>query len=119
MVREPTIVDYLEAGLKVSGLRGKVIANNIANLNTPGFKRSAVEFEKLLADVMDASRPTDPGKIQPKIMHPDNSPTDETGNDVSLEAEVGEMVKNSATYKAYVRILTKLYTQMEAAMNVS
>ena len=45
MVREPTIVDYLEAGLKVSGLRGKVIANNIANLNTPGFKRSAVEFE--------------------------------------------------------------------------
>ena len=34
------MINYLEAGMKAEGLRQKVIANNIANMNTPGFRRS-------------------------------------------------------------------------------
>ena len=38
----------IKKGLDAGALRQRVIANNIANVNTPGFKKSAVEFESLL-----------------------------------------------------------------------
>ena len=41
--------DYLSRGLEAANLRQEVISNNIANVNTPHFKRSAVNFEDLLA----------------------------------------------------------------------
>lgn len=118
MVKDPNTIEYLEAALRATSLRGKVTANNVANLNTPGFKRAVVEFEKRLAEAMESSRPVDPAGLEMQIIRPKNTRVDETGNDVSLEVEVGEMVKNSAAYKAYIRILSKLYRQMEAAMDV-
>lgn len=41
--------NYLSRGLEAANLRHEVISNNIANVNTPNFKRSAVNFEDLLA----------------------------------------------------------------------
>ncbi len=40
------------------------------------------------------------------------------GNDVSLEAEVGRMVKNSLRHTAYIRLLRKKYSQIELAISV-
>jgi len=37
---------------------------------------------------------------------------------VSLEAEVGKMVKNTLRHTAYVRLLSKKYRQIELAMDV-
>ena len=36
--------DYLGRGLKAANLRQEVIANNLANVNTPKFKRSSRNF---------------------------------------------------------------------------
>ena len=41
--------DYLGRGMKAANLRQEVIANNLANVNTPKFKRSEVAFETLLS----------------------------------------------------------------------
>ena len=41
--------DYLQRGLQAATLRHEVISNNIANVNTPRFKKSNVIFEELLA----------------------------------------------------------------------
>ena len=38
----------LKEGLKASSLRGKAIANNIANINTKNYKRDTVVFEENL-----------------------------------------------------------------------
>ena len=42
-------MDYMQRGLVAANLRQEVISNNIANVNTPKFKRSDVVFESLLA----------------------------------------------------------------------
>jgi len=112
------IVEYLEAGLRAASLRQAVIANNIANLDTPGFRRSTVAFEKLLAEALDSARPPDPRKLQPEVFRPLATPVGANGNDVSLEMEVGELIRNSGRYKTYLRLLAKLYRQMEMAMGV-
>lgn len=108
----------LEAGIKAEGLRQKAIANNIANLETPGYRRIDVKFEELLAKVLNSPGTINPGEIEAQIYQPQETPVKSNGNDVNLEVEVGQMVKNSLRHKAYVRLLQKKYKQMELAMSV-
>ena len=115
MVKKPAVTDYLEAALRAAGTRQTVIANNIANLNTPGFRRSTVDFEARLAEAIAAGKPVDPKAVRLEIAQPMNTSVNSSGNDVNLEMEVGEMIKNGGAYKTYLRLLGKLYKQMEMA----
>ncbi len=112
------ITEFLEAGIKAEGLRQKAIANNVANLETPGYRRIDVKFEELLAKALDSSGSVDMSEIEGQIYQPDETPVKSNGNDVNMEVEVGEMVKNTLRHKAYIRLLYKKYQQMELAMNV-
>ena len=110
-------IDLIAAGIRAESLRQKAIASNIANLETPGYRRVDIKFEELLAKAM-ASEDADPMSIEPEIFQPNNTPVKPNGNDVSLETEIGEMVKNTLRHKTYVRLLQKKYAQMELAMNL-
>ncbi len=118
MAQPVDIVGLLEAGIKAEGLRQKTIAGNVANLGTPGYRRLDVRFEELLAKAMDSSAPVNPDSIEPEIYRPGDTPVKANGNDVSMEAEVGEMVKNSLRHTAYVRLLRKKLSQIELAMGI-
>ena len=118
MSQTSNIVDILEAGIRAEGLRQKAIANNIANLQTPGYRRIDVKFEELLAKALDSRGAVDLDEIKPLIYQPEQTPVKSNGNDVNLEYEVGEMVKNTLRHKAYVRLLNGKYRKMEAAINV-
>jgi len=112
------IVDIIEAGIKAESLRQKTIANNVANLQTPGYRRVDVKFKELLAKALDSSGAVDLNEIEAQIYQPKNTAVKSNGNDVSLEVEVGEMVKNTLRHKAYIRLLQKKYRQLELAINV-
>ncbi len=116
MVKPPAITQYLEAALKGASIRQSVIANNIANLNSPGYRRSVVEFEKHLAEAIEAGDDVDLDAIRESILQPMNTPVDLNGNDVSLEIEIGEMIKNNAMYKTYMRVLGNTYRKMASAI---
>ena len=113
------ITDLLEAGIRAEGLRQKVIASNMANLETPGYRRIDVKFEELLARVLNSGGDMDPKSIEPELYQPKNTPLRSNGNDVSLEVEIGELIKNSLRHTAYVRLLQKKFAQIEAAINLS
>ena len=110
------IIQHLRAGLNTAGLRSKVTANNLANLNTPGFRRYAVRFEKHLSDALASGTKVDLDQIKAEMFRPMDTSVDSQGNDVNVDMEIGEMVKNSARYKTYMRIMTKVYRQMELAI---
>jgi flagellar basal-body rod protein FlgB len=112
------IVDFLEAGITAESLRQKAIANNIANLETRGYRRIDVKFEELLAKALNSPGAADLSKVEPQIHQPQQTPVNSNGNDVSLESEVGQMIKNTLRYKAYIRLLNKKYSQMQLAMDV-
>ncbi len=118
MSKISSIMDFLEAGIRAESLRQKAIANNIANLETPGYRRIDVEFKELLAKALDSSGEAELSQIEPKVYQPNTTPVNSNGNDVNLETEVGEMVKNTLRHKAYVRLLNKKYNQMELAINI-
>lgn len=112
-----SIADFLEAGIKAESLRQKTIANNVANLQTPGYRRIDVKFEQLLAKALDPNGAADLDDVMPEVYQPRETPVKSNGNDVSLETEVGEMIKNSLRHKLFVRLLNKKYVEMEAAIN--
>ncbi len=118
MVKRPDLTQCLEAAMKGASLRRAIIANNVANANTPGYRRRAVEFEKSLAKAMASGKEVKASDITMKIFQPKDTTPDSTGNDVNWETEFGEMIKNEAMYKTYVRILSKMYRQMEMAIGI-
>ncbi len=118
MSKTNSVVDFLEAGIRAENLRQKAIANNIANLETPGYRRIDVEFEQLLAKALGSSGTVDLSEIGPQIYRPKQTPVKSNGNDVNLETEVGQMVKNTLRHKTYIRLLTKKYGQMELAIGI-
>ena len=117
MDKTGNILSLLEFGARAEGMRQKAIASNIANINTPGYRRQDVRFEELLADALSSNKQLDTTDINQMVYRPKNSPVKENGNDVSFENEVGEMVKNSIRHKAFIRIINKKYRQFAQAID--
>ena len=116
MAESARIAQYLEAGLRAANLRQTVIANNISNMATPGFRRGTVPFEKIFAEAAAAGKPIDHQTVLDHIVQPRTGALNKFGSDVEIDTEVGELVKNSMLYKTYVRLLNRMYRQMELAM---
>jgi len=118
MSKISNIFDVIEAGLRTESLRQKVIGSNIANLETPGYRRSDVNFAEALDNAMSKTGDVNIDSVETEIFQPKTTTVLENGNDVNLNVEVGEMVKNTLRHKAYVRILQKKYMQIDLAINV-
>ena len=121
--------NLLVRGLDAAALRQQVTAHNLANLNTPNFKRSDVSFEEHL--ISARNKPETPlsrthQKHFPLPPHPDISPkvlTDTTttrridGNNVDIEREMLNLVSNQLRYNAYVQRLSGRYNNWRFVIN--
>ena len=70
MANVDNILDLLETGAKAEGLRQRALASNLANMETPGYRRQDVRFEELLAKELESSGPLDLDEIDPEIFEP-------------------------------------------------
>jgi flagellar basal-body rod protein FlgB len=111
--------DLIVAGLRAEALRQKAIASNIANLETPGYRRVDVKFEEMLADALDnGTGKVDARQIEPEVYEPRNTPVKANGNDVSLELEIGQMVKNTLRHETLMRLLIKKVNGIDKIIDV-
>ncbi len=116
IVNGPTI-DYLQRGLAAASLRQEVISNNVANVNTPRFKKSDVVFEELLAkeiygDPEDGKRlkmvrtndkhlPMEVSfKAAPAIELDDSTTMRVDKNNVDIDIEMANLAKNQLYYNS-------------------
>jgi len=114
MASDFSIMNYLEAGIKAEGTRQTAIASNIANMKTPGYRRLDVKFEDVLTDAIESG--DDASSLKATLYSPKTTPVNGAGNDVAMDMEVGEMVKNSLMHKTYMLLLRKKYRQIESAI---
>ena len=112
----------LEKMLDVSSVKHKVIANNIANVNTPGYKKMEVSFADQLEKVLNEDSMNKFDTLQPKIVI-SKEDTSETvrndGNNVDIDKEVSSLVKNTLTYSIYTQLLAKKYEGIKSAIEGS
>ncbi|GAA4674454.1 flagellar basal body rod protein FlgB [Frondihabitans cladoniiphilus] len=83
----------LESALDGLSMRQKAIANNIANINTPGYTAERVSFEDALA----ASVKNGNGSVEATISR-SLEPTNTNGNNVNLDTET---LSNTTTVLQY------------------
>jgi flagellar basal-body rod protein FlgB len=91
----------------ISGLstRQQVTANNIANLETPGFIASSVDFESSLADAISAGNPTASStSVSPTTLTPGLN-----GNNVDLATELTTATKTTLQEQLLSNALTSQY----------
>ncbi|HEY3367209.1 MAG TPA: flagellar basal body protein [Symbiobacteriaceae bacterium] len=104
------VTDALQRAMQASQLRQTVIANNIANANTPGFKRSHVEFEQLLTKALVDGK--DVNTVQPAVVQETDTSLRPDGNNVDMEVEMAEMAGNQIAYATLTRQLSDHFNRM-------
>ena len=116
-------VDTLQKGLDASWMRNAVIRNNIANVETPGFKASNVEFETLFAQALEGSgfagKKTHEGHrdigstnidgVHARVVENKGLSMRMDGNNVDIEAENVKLAQNSIYYNT---LLTKMNSEL-------
>ena len=92
------IYGLLKMGLDASVLRGETISQNIANINTPGYKSKYVTFEETLKET---------SKTEPKISVEESKGASmrTDGNNVDLEVEKVNQASNSLQYNALITLM--------------
>ena len=96
--------DLLLRLMSASALRAKVIAGNVSNQNTPGYKRQQVEFEDALVRELGRATP-DVKSVEPEITVDEGAPARADGNSVNMEDEVVAMRENRILYELYANML--------------
>lgn len=112
---DETTYMILKSSLDASSERGRVIAHNIANVNTKGFKASRVVFEDKLKEILQNDniglRVTHEGHISDGSTIPDlnyDVERDKTtsmrldGNNVDIDKEMASLAENTILYNALV-----------------
>lgn len=104
----------LEASINGAAARQKIIAHNISNINTPGFKQFLVNFEEQLANGESALKlkTTNPnhlgGSANSTDITRDESPGLQLdGNNVNLEQQMNLMAKNEIYMNAATNQINK------------
>ncbi|KIL44880.1 flagellar basal body rod protein FlgB [Jeotgalibacillus soli] len=102
----------LERGLAYSSVKQKVIANNIANVDTAGYKSKDVSFNKMLQTEMQLSSSggesrhpkhfnLTSGETNPKVYNRMYS-VRENGNGVDMDREMANLATNQIYYDAMI-----------------
>lgn len=116
-----TNTSILEKALDATWLRNDTISNNIANVDTPGYKRKDVEFEEFLHNAVKFNKSMnkiDVDDIQPKIVTRINHlQTRIDGNNVDVDVEMTEMAKNSIRYNTLISQVSHEFKRMNTVLN--
>jgi flagellar basal-body rod protein FlgB len=76
--------------------RQKLVASNIANADTPGYKTQDIDFRAEFAQQMQGQECG--GPQAPQTMEPDGLPVKADGNNVSLDRESRMLAENAMRY---------------------
>ena len=98
--------------MDASAVRGKVIANNVANINTKGYKKLYVTFEETLSDSMGKNTlKTDNVKHMQigssngdiTVKRDENTSMRQDGNNVDIDLEMTNQAANTLMFNALVK----------------
>ncbi len=109
--------------LNASTLRQQVIANNLANVNTPGYKRQSVQFESALdaalkqrAGGVYAVPQQSISAIKPTVVTDNSTSMRTDGNNVDPEVENADLAINTIKYETLVQSVTNYFQDLKTAV---
>lgn len=117
-------INVLDKAADASWQRNEVIANNIANKDTPGYKRKDVQFEAYLMSALAGGNSLD--KRVSQISLDSITPTMYTdyatlsyrmdGNNVNIDTETANLAQNQIKYYALLDSMTQEFNRLKTVL---
>lgn len=133
-IMNSTNFNYLPRAMTAASMRQEVVANNIANVNTPNYRKKNLEFEDVLAQEIYGEKVPE-SKLQMVRTHKEHLPfkplnvhavpsvvEDHTTimrvdhNNVDVDMEMATLAKNQIYYNAAVTQLSGYVSKMRNAI---
>ena len=123
-------VSFLGRVLDLSSARHEILAGNIANADTPGYRGVDLVFEDEMREAVSSTRGTGLARTHSKhlpamdsfnavVGHIEATPAAIMGNDrnsVSIEHDMAKLAENSLLYETAVQALTKKFRGLMEAI---
>jgi len=117
-------INVLGKATNASWKRNEVISNNIANVDTPGYKRSDVQFESYLQDALTGDGSLDQKVANTKLnsidatVYTDNSSLSYRldGNNVDIDTESAYMAENQIRYYTLLDSMTQEFSRIKTVL---
>jgi flagellar basal-body rod protein FlgB len=98
-------LDRLSQHLHYLGERQRVLAGNLANIDTPGYRAKDLEFTEELERAADSNQGTLRYETQETTR--DDEVPDQDGNTVSLETQIARMDETTLRYRSLAELLSR------------
>ncbi|NUN95472.1 MAG: flagellar basal body rod protein FlgB [Candidatus Omnitrophica bacterium] len=112
----------LQASLDAHGIRQRALVHNIANVDTPGYRRIRVDFEEQLQKASEQlARGVDRvpafAGVVPTMEVDMSRPLRADGSNVSIEREMADLSQNASKITQMTELLIRNYRDLKAAIN--
>ncbi len=120
-------INVLDKAADASWTRNDVLANNIANADTPGYKRKDVQFETYLSNAVAGT-----DSLDATVANIDLSTLESTtyteqaglsyradGNNVDISTENVELAKNQLKYYTLMSSISDEFARLKAAVRTN
>ncbi|WP_195573147.1 flagellar basal body rod protein FlgB [Paenibacillus sp. 1001270B_150601_E10] len=125
-------VKQLEGALQAASTRQNVISNNLANVDTPHYKRSEVQFESLLREQLTGGTlagkrtnekhipigPNQSAVPEWKTVTDQSTVMGNNGNNVNVDVEMANQAENQLRYYTYIGQINHHINMMRTAIDV-
>ncbi|WAH44650.1 flagellar basal body rod protein FlgB [Alicyclobacillus fastidiosus] len=126
-------MQLLQMSLDAATLRQQVYANNIANAETPGYKRQDVAFETYFQQALNSAPQAQMGEthiplstsgsalnnlpdVQPTVYTDTSSTVDNDGNNVDLSSEMVDIAENQVKYEVLAQDVSTRLQRLTTAI---
>jgi len=104
--------ESIKQGIEKAWANNQVIANNIANAETAGFKAKKINDSSFKSKITNENARSIEYNLSEK-----EDPANANGNNVNLEQEMSDLLKNNIAYEALIRKVTMELNRLEYAIN--
>jgi flagellar basal-body rod protein FlgB len=108
----------LERALSGSALRQQAIAQNIANVNTPGYRRQDVDFQSALAAAWDGGEQS-VESVTPRTEADTSAVMRADGSSVDIDQEAATQATNGLQYEAVSTVMKTRIAILKSAIGTA
>lgn len=120
-------INILDKAADASWTRNDVLANNIANADTPGYKRKDVQFESFLSDAVAGTDTLDATIADIDLDELNANVYTESaglsyrmdGNNVDITTENVELAKNQLKYYTLTNSINQEFSRLKSALRTT
>jgi len=104
-----SLTDNIEQYMNLVSLRQKLVASNIANADTPGYKTQDLDFQASFRSALDGG--------SPQAVQVSGLKTKNDGNNVDLDREARLLAENAMRFNVAASLMKSSISQVKEAIS--